>query len=213
MRWCWIALVFIAGCTYGPAEERARIENVAAQPDSYRFAAAVRYERFQPPTGLHTFPNGGTLRFLERTAVVYLVDISTDEIVRLAHIEAPEQLRTSFRVHVTGWQGERVFVSLAGCPGPECYGDLVRVHHFELSPGAAPRRIASRPRELARPPGMLARAPGEAVYMRLSTNSRTIRVRMEDGAPFRQRYKVEDSGELVPIRPTKELQPPAESGG
>lgn len=36
------ALMLVAGCTYGPVEEWARIENEVVRPDTLQFAPAVR---------------------------------------------------------------------------------------------------------------------------------------------------------------------------
>lgn len=190
-------LVLLAGCTYGPPEERAYIENVAIRPGSYQFAVAVLYTRFRPPTGISAFPDGGKPRYLEKSAAVYLVDASTDEIVEIARLQAPEQLQSSFGVHLVGWKGARLYVQLSGCPGPECYGDLRRFQHFELVPGEEPVPIDARPESTDPVPGRLSRAPGEETYLRASTGARAIGVRTDDSEPFVDRYVIRNSGELV----------------
>lgn len=78
------ALMLVAGCTYGPVEERAQIENVVVRPDTLQFAVAVRYERFQPATGITAFPNGGIPNYLEQTAIVHLVDVSIRNLLLIA---------------------------------------------------------------------------------------------------------------------------------
>lgn len=201
------ALVLVAGCTYGPPTESANIENVAVRPGTYQFAVAVRYAQFQQPTGINTFPNGGVTRFLEQIAIVYLVDMSKDEVVEVARINAPEQLRTSFGVHLSGWKGERVYAQLSGCPGSECYGDLVQFRYFELGREGMPIRIASPPGMMDHVPGMLARAPEEEVYMRVSADSQKISLRIDESAPFAEIYKVESSGGLAVITSNKPIQP------
>jgi hypothetical protein len=196
-------LMLVVGCTYGPQEERAQIENVAVRPDTLQFAVAVLYVRFQPATGITAFPNGGIPNYLEKTAIVHLVDVSTDEIVELARIEAPDQLQTGFSAWMTGWKGDAVFLQLSGCPDSECYGDLRRYRHFALSANAEPRKVGARPEDIDRIPGMLSRAPGEKVYMRVSADSRVIGVRTDDSEPFIDRYMIQNSGELVEIAPNK----------
>jgi hypothetical protein len=191
------AFVLISSCTYGQEEERASIENVAVRPESFQFAVAVNYVRLRPATGINAFPNGGIPQYLEQTALVYLVDASSDEIAEIARIPAPEPLNTGFSAHLTGWKGERVYIQLSGCPGAECYGDLIQFRHYELSARAAPRRIEARPEDIDRPPGMLSRAPGEERYMRVGADSRVISVRTDDSEPFMDKYMIEDSGELV----------------
>ena len=200
------ALLLVAGCTYGPPQERAYIENLLVRPETLLFAVAVRYERFQSPTGINAFPNGGVPYYLEQAAIVHLVDVSTNEIVEIARIEAPEDLQTSFGVHLTGWKKEQVFVQLSGCPGSECYGNLVQFRHIELTPEAAPRQISSRPKNTDDSPGTLSRAPGEETYMRVSAGSRVISVRTEDSEHFIYRYIIQNSGELVAIKPNNSGQ-------
>jgi len=196
-------LTLVSACTYGPQEELAQIENLAVRPDSLQFAVSVRYVRFQPATGIAAFPNGGVPNYLEKTAIVHLVDVSTDQIVELARIEAPDLLKTGYRAWLTGWRGDSVFLQLSGCSGSECYGDLLRFHHFALSPNAEPKKIPGRPEDIDRIPGMLSRAPGEKVYMRVSADSKVISVRTDDSEPFSERYMLQSSGELVAITPKR----------
>jgi len=196
-----IVLTLVSACTYGPPEELAQIENVAVRPDSLQFAVAVRYDRFQPATGITAFPNGGIPNYLEKTAIVHLVDVSTDQVVELARIEAPDQLKMGFGAWMTGWRDDSVFLQLSGCPGSECYGDLLRFHHFELSPNTQPRKIDAGPEDIDRIPGMLSRAPGDKVYMRVSADSKVISVRTNDAEPFVERYVIQSSGDLVKIAP------------
>ncbi|MGM0569276.1 hypothetical protein [Marinobacter sp.] len=195
--------ILVSSCTYGPEEERAYIENIAVRPESFQFAVAVHYVRFRPATGINAFPNGGIPQYLEPTALVYLVDVSTDENVEIARIPVPEQLKKSFSAHLTGWKGDRVYIQLSGCPGAECYGDLLQFRHYELSTEAPPRRIESRPKDIDRAPGMLSRAPGEDIYMRVSAGSRIISVRTDDSEPFIDHYMIEDSGELAQTAPNQ----------
>lgn len=195
------ALILVAGCTYGPVEEWARIENEVVRPDTLQFAVAIRYERFRPATGIAAFPNGGVPNYLEQTIIVHLVDLSTDDIVELARIEAPDQLQTGFSARMIGWKGEIVFLVLSGCPGSGCSSDQWQFRYFSLSANAEPRRIGTRPEDIDRSPGMLSRAPGEEVYMRVSVDSRVIAVRTDDSEPFIDRYMLQNSGELLEIGP------------
>ena len=206
------ALLHVAGCTYAPPEERATIRNVAVRPGTYQFATAVRYARFQNPTGINTFPDGGVSRFLEQVAIVYLVDVSDNEVVEVARIKAPEQLKTSFDVHLAGWKGERLFFQLSGCSGRECYGDLVQFRYFEVGEEGMPVGTSSRPENTDDVPGMLARAPEEEVYLRVSAGSQRISFRTEENAAFVDSHEVENSGELVAITPHKTQLSVPESG-
>jgi hypothetical protein len=202
VKWVLVAvLILVSGCTYGPQEELAQIENVAVRPDSFQFAVAVRYDRFQPATGITAFPNGGTPNYLEKTAIVYLVDVSKDEIVELARIKAPDPLKNGFSAWMTGWKADAAFLQLSGCSESDCYGDLRQFQHFVLNPKAQPRMVEAPPEDIERIPGMLARAPEEKVYMRVSADSRVISVRTDDSEPFTERYMIQSSGELLEIEP------------
>ena len=215
------AMLLVAGCTYGPAEERALIENEVVRPDTLQFAVAVRYERFRPATGIAAFPNGGIPKYLEQTIIVHLVDLSTDDIVELARIEAPDQLLSGFSAGLVGWKGETLFLVLSGCPEPGCPIDQRQFRYFALSANAEPRRIGTPPEDIDQSPGMLSRAPGEEVYMRVSADSRMIAVRTDDSEPSIDRYMLQNSGELLEIalnqkagasksRPPGEPRPPSE---
>ena len=198
----------LTACTYGPVQERVHLENYRRQPDSHRFAVAVRHTVFRSPTGLNAFPNGGVPRLLQQTALLYRIDHERGTIKRVARIDAPEGLATGFRVHIDGWRDDTLFFTLSGCAGNECYGALRKARHYRRGPGEPATPIGSRPADLDPVPGMLARAPGEKTYLRVSTGSieprtgaATLRVRTSEGAPFVPRYRVDPSGDLARLRP------------
>lgn len=199
MKWFPIVFISLAGCTYGPEQERARIENVAGKPGSYQFAVAVHYERFRPPTGLSSFPDGGKVKIIEQTAIIYKVDVGNREVVEIVHFDVPESLQSGFGVHVNGWSGNSVVFTLSGCAGPECHGDLRRRRHFEASPDHPLRELDEIPRSLEKLPRMLARAPGETHYMRISHGTREIRFRTVENASFEAGYRLGDTGRLTGI--------------
>ncbi|MFW6201408.1 MAG: hypothetical protein ACOC8B_02440, partial [Gemmatimonadota bacterium] len=163
-------------------------------------------------TGLSAFPNGGRERVLEQAVVLYRVDVATDDVVRVARIEAPEDLRNTFDVHILGWRGERWYFMLSGCSGEQCHPDLRRFRYFVVAPDGTIRPLAARPGDLDQPPGMIARAPGEEVYMRVSSDFGSIRVRTEEEGPFVVRYTLNDSGELAVAGPGGEHGPSQEPG-
>lgn len=195
--------VLVSGCSYAQQEERASIENVAVRPETTQFSVAVSYEKFRPATGINAFPNGGIPQYLEKTAIVYLVDVSTDEIVEIARIEAPEELQTSFNIHLMGWKRNRLYAQLSGCPGSECYGDLIQYRYYELGAGVEPRRIVDKPEDIERVPGMLSRSPEEVTYMRVSAGSQVISIRTNDSEPFIDQFMLKNNGELVEIVPSQ----------
>ena len=57
-----IFAVLALGCTYGPAEELALVQNVALRSDGKVLAAIVKYEHSRPATGFAAFPDGGVPR-------------------------------------------------------------------------------------------------------------------------------------------------------
>ncbi|MFW6040055.1 MAG: hypothetical protein ACOC9N_03150 [Gemmatimonadota bacterium] len=211
-RWLTLFLVLLTGCTYGPEQERVWIVDVERRPESRTFVAAVKYQRFRPPTGLSAFPNGGRERVLEQAAVLYRVDVATDDVHRVARIEAPEELRSTFAVHILGWRGERWYFTLSGCPGRQCNPELRRFRHFLVAPDGTIRPLGARPDDLDGSPGMVARAPGEDVYMRISSNFGSVRVRSKEGGPYVVRYTLDDSGELVAAARGGEQDPSSAPG-
>ncbi len=63
-----------AACTYGPPVRSLRLTSAVAKPDSHIFALAVHDRHWRWPTGLARFPDGGTPRMLEESAVVHVCD-------------------------------------------------------------------------------------------------------------------------------------------
>lgn len=131
-----IFAMLILGCTYGPAEDLALVQNVALRSDGRVLAAIVKYERSRPATGLAAFPNGGVPRLLEQRADLYLFDFETKSLLFQGSIPAPPDRRVSFTPWLTGWANNRVYFQITGCsgsPGSECHGPLVGTSLFTLS--------------------------------------------------------------------------------
>lgn len=138
MKW---ALIFAAAsgaaCTYGPAQDDVKVQNVALKPDGSRVAAIVKYERLRPATGLTAFPDGGRPRLLIQRADLYVVDLRSRTLLYRGEFPAAASQRLGFGAWLNGWDGDMLYVTLSGCPDSfsgECYGPLVRKSVFTLSP-------------------------------------------------------------------------------
>ncbi len=125
----------LAACTYGPPEDHVDVQNVALKPDGTQVAVAVKYERYGVATGLAAFPDGGVPRYLTQRAEFYVVDLPTRTLVYRGELPAPEVHRRAFSPWVMGWDGDTVYFKITGCPGDECYGQLVQMSFFMVPPG------------------------------------------------------------------------------
>jgi hypothetical protein len=151
-----LVAVLVLGCTYGPAEDHANVQNVALRPDGARVAVIVKYERIRRPTGLSAFPDGGVARVLAQRAHLYVVDLRSRTIVYRGELPAPLSNRVAFNPWLMGWNGDAVYFKITGCPGSpgaECYGPLVRTSVYALSAtgrltpvGAAPTPVLTHSR-------------------------------------------------------------------
>src|SRR4051794_13626080 len=60
----FLSIFLSTGCRYGPEQKDLHFENAILEPTSGRIYFSARLQRYQPPTGLNAFPDGGTNRFL-----------------------------------------------------------------------------------------------------------------------------------------------------
>lgn len=186
------------GCTYGPVEERATIEQIVRLGDSYRAIAVIRHDVFRQPTGLSTFPDGGSWRFLERRAHEFLLDVRACTADMIASQEAPDSLWLSFDAHIAGVEGDSVvYLRLTGCPRRGDCGPPTRQSILRLSVDGTARPAQRVPPEAGLPGQMVSRAPGEENYVRFSTSGDTISVRTEDDGPYRPIFVVGSDGSLA----------------
>ena len=138
MRFAALALLLsVTACTYGPPMDHLSVQNVAIKPDGSRLAVAVKFERYRNPTGLAAFPDGGVPKVLEQRADVYVVSLPQGTVLSRLEVPAPEANRVSFKPWLMGWEGDRVFLRITGCPGQpgdECYGPLIRATVYSVGP-------------------------------------------------------------------------------
>jgi hypothetical protein len=203
-RFAFFACMVLAvtSCTYGPAEEDARITHLIRLGDSYRAVVMVQQEALQRPTGsLNTFPNGGRPRFLERRVFQVLIDAREGSAVRLASQEAPDSLWESFAAYVAGVEGDSaVYVRLVGCPrGPECHDALQKTARFRLTVSGRVTPVQSVPSDAPLPGSMGSRAPGERNYVRFGTSGDTITVKLEEGGPYGPMFVLRRDGSVTTI--------------
>jgi hypothetical protein len=166
------SLVLLAiGCTYGPIEERATVDQIVRLGDSYQAIAVIKHVVFQRPTGLSAFPDGGRWRLHEQRAREFLLDAEACSALPLASQEAPDSLWQSFDAHIVGVEGDSaVYVKLTGCPrNEECYA-ATRQALVRLSRAGSVRSVERVPPAAVLPGVMLARAPGEERYVRFGTS-------------------------------------------
>lgn len=126
----------MAACTYGPVEDHVNVQNVALKPDGTLLAVVVKYERYRRATGLSSFPDGGVPRILTQRADLYIIDLRSRTQLYHAELPAPPDHRVAFSPWLMGWEDDRVYFKITGCPGSpgsECYGRLVRTSVFTLS--------------------------------------------------------------------------------
>lgn len=144
-------LMTLAGCSYGPARISVELENALAQPNSHTFAVAVSYGRVQDPTGLAAFPDGGSLKILERKARVYIVDTDSASIKLAADIEQVEGISRPTSVWIRGWQNGAAYFSISGYNGHSASGDDIRNMlraYYRINPDSSVERIPSLPSNL-----------------------------------------------------------------
>lgn len=112
-----VFLLVFAACTHGPPRLMVKVENARLDPAGRLIAVAVDYEKHRLPTGINTFPNGGVAKVLEKEARVYLCDLATLDVTRLAGIAPSRPLRVSFNGWIAGWDKGKIILRLTGRAG------------------------------------------------------------------------------------------------
>ena len=198
-----VMVALLAGaCTYGPSQERVRIEQVMAVPDSYRAHVVVSHEVFHPPTGLSAFPDGGRAKFVTRRIRHYVVDSEARTVRELMTHEASDSVWESYGGGVTGLVDDDVsYLTVHGCPrGGECYPPLTNFRVYRVPLTGAIQRVDEMPAGVGLPGGSLAPHVGEVRYVRYSISSGTVTARFEDDGPFEPVFEAHPLGELRPVQ-------------
>lgn len=199
----------IAGCTYGPPEERHRVRSVFRLPDTHRVLVAVSHVRYRPPTGLSRFPNGGVPRYLEKKVTVYSGDVSVPRLTTVDTLAAPRSVWQGLGVDFVGWDGRHAYLQLHGCPAGRdgCFGrsgdSIVSVSRgvpFRLRPDAPPERVDAVPEGAGLPGQSAAPMPGERNYTRVRSRlTEGVEARTEAGGPYRLVYRLREDGSLEAV--------------
>jgi hypothetical protein len=74
---------------------------------------------------------------LEQRADVYILSLPARTVLSRHQFAAPEDNRVSFSPWLMGWEGDKLFLRITGCPaepGASCYGPLVRASVFSMTP-------------------------------------------------------------------------------
>lgn len=193
-------LLHAVGCTYGPEEGRATLPQVVPLGDSYRALVVVEHERFRPPTGLSTFPDGGRRRHLARRARVVLIHARERTAEPFPWQAAPDSVWESFHLGVRGVEGDTVaYLAMTGCPrGGQCPPGLRATLAFRLSTAGGLRRIPDLPADTDLPGTMLARRSGEERYVRYRVRAGTLEARFRVDGAYSPLFRVGPDGSLRP---------------
>jgi hypothetical protein len=173
--------LFIASCTYGPAETNYVIEAAARKPNSYQAIAVVYKRTFLPPTGISTFPNGGVDKLLSSSVSFYLIDMQAREQKMLLTMAVPDNQGQAFSAGIVGWLDSTIHVQLNGCEGNECRGDLVNRSFYKLLETGELTLIDNMNQQGRFKGGSLAPMEGERNYARLSVYTDKLKAILQDG--------------------------------
>jgi hypothetical protein len=196
-----LVVLLAAGCTHGPEEQRVVVGQIVRVGESDQALVTIQYERFQRPTGLNAFPDGGKARVYERIARLFLVNAVERTYATLMVQAAPDSLWESFNAGVGGVEADSVFfLHMTGClRGGECYPQLQNALTLRISMNGTVRTVRGVPATARLPGVMLARRPGEERYVRFSTNGNVLTARFVEDGPFKPIFEVLDDGSLASI--------------
>ncbi len=203
-----------SSCSFGQPETRAYISNVRAKPESHTIAVALRYERFQNPSGfINTFPNGGIPQILDQKAKIYLCDAETGDIKKAATVSPEKIVQLGWEPWVMGWIGDSLFFKISGQSGTSVKDirdskPLIYCIHANgrlLKLKEAPEGLEFQSNTGPMPQGS---------YVRYSKDHNTIDVRTENRTEAKTLFKIEfNDAELVPVKESnKSLESTANAG-
>ena len=107
-------VALLVACTYGPPRTDVRITNHALAPTGPGAAFAVYAIRYRPPTGISTFPDGGTPLVLAEGAAVYTCDTLTRAVHQVWRAPRPAAIRSGFTPWLGPWTAAGIFASVRG---------------------------------------------------------------------------------------------------
>lgn len=191
----------VVGCTYGPPAIQSHIANVSRAPNSRTLAVMVMRTTLRSPTGLSTFPDGGSPKILSQEAVVYLCDFDGPSVRELGRYRDDGRQPLGFDAWLLGWTRDALFFQTSGCAANwknECWGKQRSRRQFEMSLGDGAVRPADRlPGSIEQGANSpLAPIPGEQNYLRVSSSWTTIDVTTSDANGFRPALVLQSNGTL-----------------
>lgn len=125
---CLLILVCI-GWTYGPVLHDIRIPPNGARlsSDEDNLFIIVYSRKYQSPTGLASFPDGGVVRNVDLRLSVFRFKFSTHELTPLGETAVPTAVRVSTNALLWSAEQDSAYVLLTGCSGndgSECDSSL-----------------------------------------------------------------------------------------
>ena len=199
-----LALIALApACTYGPVQERTRIENARERFNSHSFAVALNWQRFRAPTGLSKFPDGGTPLVLGQAALFYACDVDSSRARLLARITRPKGMESGFEPWVMGWGSDCLYVKLTGRRYSWRHGAVgdLNMRFYRVGLDGTCAQVPGIP-DLVGPNGRSwSPMRGETTYLRVSAGYDSIDVYLEERQGRRGAFIVNQArGILEPAR-------------
>lgn len=192
MRFVLALLLPLSGCTYGPPHHYAKLENAAGRINTHTIAVALSCQRLREPTGLSTFPDGGSPRILEQAALIYVCDVDQPSTKLLARIVAPRGMEGAFEPWILGWVRDDIFVGLTGYRHSSLRGSVGPLikQTYRVGLDGTCQTVEGPPDSLKQTPNLGIPMKGETNFMRLSKGAFDIGVRLEDGGPYTPLFEV-----------------------
>jgi hypothetical protein len=164
-----VAHVFMAGCTYGPVQERAEIINGMISTDSSALYVAVRKSSSRQPTGVSKFPDGGSPLVISQELRIFRCELRTSVTTLAKALPTPDTVWVHFEPRIWSVAQEGVYVLLTGCPkGGECYGPLNRreMYLFNLQGRSLKINSVTEPPRSAEPYSMTVSVYSDRIEIR-----------------------------------------------
>jgi len=198
-----VLVAFIPACTYGPAQEHTRVENVDERFNTHTFAAALNWQRFRPPTGLSQFPDGGSRLVLGEAALFYVCDVDSASARLLARIPRPKEMESGFAPWIVGWGNDCVYAKLTGRRHSwrrGAIGDL-NLWLYKIGLDGSCSRVQALPDSVRLGVQTGIYLPGETTFLRVGAAHDGIEVLLEPGGPRTRLFAVNQArGTLEPSR-------------
>jgi hypothetical protein len=162
-------------------------------------AVAVEYQHYREPTGINAFPNGGIPKYLDEKAKIYLCNVDTLEVRRLASATQSDIVKLVWQPLVLGWVGDSLFFQISGQKGTKPKDVQTNKIVYRIDGNGQVSEVANTPEnfEFQQNTGPLPQGP----FVRFSKGYDTIEVHTEKNTSLRKLFKTEtEEGELVAVR-------------